>query len=190
VDVATWCPLTTTAAPGSPWEMPLVHSSSDPSSRTLTGLDCFLRDMRTTVMELFCGYENKRRDDGRRGFTFIVCIAIMTVIDNYAEQVSWVSVAMPLLLGFVQNRIWWRKTKVPLLLRADTTNRTRRHLRTRRRRGNPSLVEVGRHLHRRAPVDFRRYCWRCRYNSYAVYTKTKNNYCENKKNWRILFKCQ
>jgi len=36
-------------------------------------------------MELFCGYDNERRDDGRRGFTLIVCIAIMTVIDNYAE---------------------------------------------------------------------------------------------------------
>jgi len=73
------------------------------------------------------------------------------------------------------------KTEVPLLLRADTTtNRTRRHHRTHRRRGNPSLVEVGRHLHRRAPVDFRRYCWRCRYSSYAVDTKTKNNYNEKK----------
>lgn len=56
-----------------------MHSSSDPSSRTLTGLDCFLRDMRTTVMELFGGYENDRRDDG---LTFIVCIAILTVIDD------------------------------------------------------------------------------------------------------------
>lgn len=56
--------------------------------------------MRTTVMELF---ENKRRDDGRRGFTFIVCITIMTVIDSYAEQVSLGSVAMLLLLGKTEN---------------------------------------------------------------------------------------
>lgn len=49
VDVATWCPLTTTTtAPGSPCEMPSPHSSS--SSRTLTGLDCFLRDMRTAML--------------------------------------------------------------------------------------------------------------------------------------------
>jgi len=172
--VDTWCPLTTTAAPGSPRETPLMHSSSDPSSRTLTGLDCFLRDIRT-VMELLLGDENERRDDSRREFTFIVWIAIMAVIaDNYAEvrAFSVSAVAALLRLRLVKKRIlknrkrWWKKCYFPRPLWTEcggiigVVAAAKIH-----------LLGVGQHLHRRVPVKSRRYCWWCRYSIRTLRTR-------------------
>lgn len=162
VDVDTWCPLTTTGAPGSPWEAPLVHSSSDPSSRTLTGLDCFLRDMRTTVMELFGGYENDRRDDG---LAFIVCIAILTVIDDYADYCV-LSFGEVDACGLEQNRKRWRKTEKLLLLTLQCEIGGIIGLITA---AETHLVRIGWHLHRWAPVDSS-FINCSRYSFYAVNT--------------------
>jgi len=174
--VDTWCPLTTTAAPGSPRGIPLMHSSSDPSSRTLTGLDCFLRDIRTTVIELLCGDENERRNDSRRGFTLIVWIAIMTVIaDNYAEirvfSVSTVAALLRLSLvkkRILKNRKRWKKCYFTRTLRTDCGG-----IIGLVAAAEIHLVGVGLHLHRRVPVNSRRCCWWCRYSIRTLRTRKR-----------------